>query len=314
MNNEVCFIDGDISPLERRRQYLCNEPNLFAADPQYSITLNDGHYPEAIVDGYQHFQIRKNSNAEIEITPLSDALRQKDIIMSPILKSLVPGLSVLDVGGNYGYFCAKSMEYGAAGATLVDMDRKYTDIARKIYSHIGQPFSSIDIKNNRLRDISNDSDDVFSSDVVIALALIHWSYNCSESRGSLAKTIGSLALRAKKVLIIEWIDPADAAIQNENHLGLGGTFAESTADNFKGEVHITNTSLISRSSSPYMLDEFLRVMKRVFWCVTELGIISPTRRIFIGVRCKGRHQTGDHHLDSAKYTRVNEWTRHICGC
>jgi hypothetical protein len=217
------------------------------------------------------------------------------------------GLSILDVGGNYGYFCAKAILYGAESAMLVDMDTTYTDIATKIYKHIGQPVSEIDIRNTRLGDLDAPSE-IQSADVVLALALMHWSFNCSEARGSMAKTVGSLALRAKKMLIIEWIDPLDQAIQNENHLGVGRD---------AGGVDKSGDSTdipLSLESSPYTYSEFRRVMKSIFHCVKEIGGVSPTRRVFIGMRLKGRQQDGGKSMGSMKYNRMEEWMEENYSC
>jgi SAM-dependent methyltransferase len=248
------------------------------------------------------FLFFRNKAGQVELTPTYPSLAKKDAILSPLLKYAMKGLSFLDVGGNYGYFCAKAMLYGADSAMLVDMDTTYTDIATKIYKHIGQPVSEIDIRNTRLGDLSAHTHplETHSADVVLALALIHWSFNCSETRGSMAKTIGSLALRAKHLLIIEWIDPLDQAIQNENHLGVG---RDAGGVDTSGDSTDTPISL---ESSPYTYSEFRRVMVSIFGCVQEIGEISPTRRIFVGMRTRG-YQDARGGLDNGRYKKVEEW-------
>ena len=241
-------------------------------------------------------------------------VRKKDEILSPLLKNTMKGLSLIDVGGNFGYFCAKAISYGGESAVLVDMDTSYTNLAKDLYAYIGEPLSTISVENRRLRDLQQDTD-AYSADVVIALALIHWSYNCSETRGSLAKTIGSLALRANKMLIIEWIDPMDMAILNENHLGENtrrGEFEDISPED--AAIEITNTSLISLTSSPYTFTEFRRVMRRTFDCVREIGRVSPTRRIFAGIAGKGRNSYDDRSLGSGRHDNIQGWFVTQYGC
>jgi hypothetical protein len=184
-------------------------------------------------------------------------------------------------------------------------------LARDMYAHLGPPLTRIDVHNTRLKDLAADPAAPQSADIVIALALIHWSYNCSETRGSLAKTIGTLAVRARKVLIIEWIDPTDMVIQMENHLGvgheeLGGTNASTGAG---------ASGIDGFESSPYSLAEFRRVLMRIFGCVSELGAVSPTRRLFLAMRVTGRHYSenliGDAVSDivGSKYDRLTAFIK-----
>lgn len=318
-NEQTKTASNEMNALEKRRYDLCNKPNTFAPPPRIEkgyVVAESEHFPGASLQGYQHFTIFRTAAGGIELSPLSEGLRKKDDILSPLLRNTMNGLSLIDVGGNFGYFCAKSMSYGGRSAVLVDMDTSYTVIAKDMYSYIGGPLSKITVENKRLRDLQQENAP-YSADVVIALALIHWSYNCSETRGSLAKTIGSLALRANKMLIIEWIDPMDMAILNENHLGENTRRGEMSEDDISPEdaaTEITNTSLVSLTHSPYTFTEFRRVMRRTFDCVREIGQVSPTRRIFAGITGKGRNSYDDSSLGSGRHDSIQDWFITQYGC
>ena len=319
-DNEVQQVDSLFSYVERRRRELCQQPNIFAgkADFQRNVVSVTGTTRKVTVTGYQGFSI-VNSPQEVSLIPHSTGLIRKDELLSNILQGTVSGLTVMDIGGNVGYFCARAVQFGASKATIVDMDSQYTTVATEMYQYLGSPFvGQIVVENKKLSELDGSSTrdtttaasssgtsltigdsnqkSPYAADVVIALALIHWSFNCSETSGSLARTIGNLAIRARKMLIIEWIDPSDSAIQNENHLGVG--------ERDGGRAH-------NHFDSPYTLEEFLRVMRRIFHCVVDVGSVTPTRHIYIGRRKYGRYMTdndgGNSNEKSDLYTRGDDW-------
>lgn len=308
-------------PLALRREALCNLPNTYAPPPSiekgYAFVGSDVQ-PAVKVTGYQHFSLYRNEGGGLELMPLNEGLQQKDAVLSPLLSSIMKGLSIIDVGGNFGFFSVRCMLYGATAATVVDMDTTHSLIAREMYVYMGEPVSRINIQNMKLKDITQDQIG-YSADVVMALAFIHWSYNCSEANGNLAKTIGQLALRARKILIIEWVDPMDPAIQHENHLGTGFDLAlDSSALQENPEyddINIRNTSLTSLNQSSYSFTEFRRVMGRSFECVREVGRVSPTRRIFVGVRGRGRSLDSRGEVDlPGLYDAAHDYFKSNFGC
>jgi hypothetical protein len=72
-------------------------------------------------------------------------------------------------------------------------------------------------------------------DIVTACALIHWVYSCTASFGSLSSIIEYLSQITGKVLIVEWVDPADKAIQSFHHLSFNRQVAREpyTRQNFE---------------------------------------------------------------------------------
>ena len=61
------------------------------------------------------------------------------------------------------------------------MDKAYTYHSEDILAHLGEPYANMmTINNNKLED------DNSTADVVIALALIHWIFSCSEGKKQFA--------------------------------------------------------------------------------------------------------------------------------
>lgn len=129
-----------LDPVEARRQQLCNQPNALADEPGLEVLTAhqlDGSgapldppvvAPFARVVGYQHFDIRKDFGRPdiFFLTPNSAGLQRKETLVGAVLEHISQGLSVFDIGGNFGYFCAKAIQYGATEAHLIDMDTRYT--------------------------------------------------------------------------------------------------------------------------------------------------------------------------------------------
>lgn len=192
--------ESSFSDVDKERQIMCNQPNIFAGVAEVEMRLvpdlGGSSYTEARqirTAGYQAFQITYQPPDSVKLLPLSSKLQEESNVLVPILSLVAKDMTILDIGGNYGYFSALSVAYGAKAATIVDMDTTYTRKATEIYSFLGPLFSDrIHVQNKKLSQMDDDS-----ADIVIALALIHWSFNCSESAGNLARTVGRLAWRAK---------------------------------------------------------------------------------------------------------------------
>src|SRR5690606_6730356 len=72
------------------------------------------------------------------------------------------------------------------------------------------------------------------TDVTLALAVVHWLHSCTADYGSLRDVVHTLASKTKRVLLIEWIDPTDVAIQYFKHTDYNSAIkkAEYTYENF----------------------------------------------------------------------------------
>jgi len=215
---------------------------------------------------------------------VTEGLQIKDRLLTPFLEATVKGLSIMDIGGNYGYFCFRSLQFGASHTTLVDMDKNYTDHTVDILAHIGEPFmSKMTIKNIKLED------DREKVDVVIALALIHWIFSCSEGTSSLAKALSKLSSKARKALIIEWVDPEDPVIVRHHHTesfhGQRNNYQKTK--NNSDERNNLSPIVKNQLKSPYTYKEFVTVLNQLFQRVFYVGPVSDTRHIILCIHLEG---------------------------
>lgn len=259
----VTTSEASLSANDRERQVMCNHPNIFAGHADVEMRIIEGlnGYDKVSyvrTSGYQPYEIMKYPS-HVELNPLSIKLQEKSDALKLFLREVVKDMTILDIGGNYGYFSAISVMYGAKSATVIDMDKAYTTKAAEIYNFLGPPFSDrIHVQNKKLGQMDDDS-----ADIVIALALIHWSFNCSETTGNLARTVGHLAKRAKKVLIIEWVEPDDW----KNHLSQPVSITTSRDDD------------VDIASASYSYKIFALTMKKIFQC--DSGFYSLSQN-FLG--------------------------------
>ena len=99
---------------------------------------------------------------------------------------------------------------GRSDATAVDMDLAHVEHVRNAAAALGY---------QRLTAVhGNVADWHEPADIVVALALVHWLYNCTAAFGSLSAVVERLASLAGDALIVEWVDPADPAIDFFGHL------------------------------------------------------------------------------------------------
>jgi tRNA A-37 threonylcarbamoyl transferase component Bud32 len=118
--------------------------------------------------------------------------------------------TVLDLGASAGFFALWALREGAKSATCVDMDPAYVEITQSLSKHFG-------IENLTSVHANVDAWET-PADIVIALALVHWLYSCTSTFGSLDAVIGKLAALTNYMLVVEWIDPDDGAVQWFGHV------------------------------------------------------------------------------------------------
>lgn len=154
------------------------------------------------VDGYQRFNI------------CADALVTDDPYLhergAAILRNTCPsGSTVVDVGGNAGYFTWLLLQHGAKEATIVEEDPAAIGAGVRIRDRIGASVAFQTFDWLRRTDVQ--------ADIVLALAIVHWLFSCSEAMGSLELVVSFLRKLTSRLLIVEWVDPADAAISRHHH-------------------------------------------------------------------------------------------------
>jgi hypothetical protein len=185
------------------RAQLCATPNQHAAPAQIDL------YPSlAIVKGYQSFTVTPWSLWESPETPVLS--RKREILRPVITTFAVRDRTVLDLGASAGFFALWALREGARSAVCVDVDPDYVDLTKRLSEHLQiANFSSVHA--------NVDTWDT-PADIVFALALVHWLYSCTATFGSLDAVIGKLAALTNYMLVIEWIDPADDAVQWFGHV------------------------------------------------------------------------------------------------
>lgn len=227
--------------------------------------------------GYQKFTLScADRSATFAISPLSTkatlvrsiltGLRHQSIIST---ESLPPVSSIVDVGCNSGMMLAVAFQCGFTKLLGIEHDTDYQFIANRVidFCRLMSPTlvhpSSV-CKSHHLTAAHEEdgAGDGFRADVVLALALVHWLYNCTSHFGSLdaiVKTLGSMCDRA---LVVEWVDPKDHAVKTFNHV--------SSADIQDG----------------YTQAHFERALTRYFAQWSKQEDIHPTRKIYVAIKAR----------------------------
>src|SRR5437588_7689988 len=94
---------------------LTSQPNKFAG--AQTVDVHDGllHFK-----GYQDFTLDPRTR---EVRACESRLEAKESLLAGVLRRrYMAGRSVLDLGGNNGFFALKALQAGATSATVVDID------------------------------------------------------------------------------------------------------------------------------------------------------------------------------------------------
>lgn len=226
---------------------VCSHPNKFARSPK--IELRDD---SCIFHGYQEFVLRRDS---IWVLTEDQTLQKKKELLSPYFTPrYLSHRTVLDLGANAGFFCFWALQTGARKVIALDMDEEYLRMIEKARDKLG--FSSLELVSTNVIDCEK------PTEVVFALALVHWIYSCTTVFGSLDSTLQKLAQLTEYMLIVEWVDPADPAINFFGHLNW-------------------NKDLIREA---YTLEAFESGLAHHFARYQLIGNVSPTRRLYAAFR------------------------------
>lgn len=229
-------------------------------DPDLAINPNKYAPPSGFrtqngmirLDGYQAFDLNPDT---LDIHIRNESLKQKHALLRKFYKNrFFKGRTILDFGGNNGFFSLRGLASGAISAVVVDLDADPIGNLRELKAMCPH------IPINGVR--GNVIEWKEPADIVFALALIHWIYNLTTGLGSLDKAIGFLAGLAKDALVIEWVAPEDPVITNYNHTGVKS----------------------SHAPEPYSRDEFIIQLEARFETVKSLGNVSGTRELFLAAR------------------------------
>ncbi|HTT69718.1 MAG TPA: phosphotransferase [Anaeromyxobacteraceae bacterium] len=231
----------------RRDPELAFRPNKFATD--HRLERCDGVIH---LRGYQDFTVDPRTG---DLRACGERLAGKEALLGPVLsRRYMAGRSILDLGGNNGYFALRALRAGASAATVVDMDEQCIRNVEQLAAHL--PGLPVHPRLANLEDWREPADGVF------ALALIHWVYSCTARLLSLERILERLAGLARDFLVVEWVDPEDPLVRSFLHTEVEGGLP----------------------SEPYTSEQFSTALANRFPRVELLGELSPTRRIFLASR------------------------------
>lgn len=220
-------------------------PNQHAEPPTFEAVAGE-RGGLARVGGYQRFTVSGR-------VPVPDAADRKLAVKRALLEPffsprVMSGRTVLDVGGNAGFFSLWALARGAAGATSIDVDPDYVALSTRVAEQQG--VTGFRAVMTGLPEWGE------AADVTLAFAMVHWLYGCTTGWGSLSDVVDQLAARTRALLLVEWVAPEDPAIAFFGHLNRGGA-----------------------SPVGYDYGLFLEALGRRFEVVEQAGVVSPTRRL-----------------------------------
>ena len=241
MSSESTRVSGAEAPAAGRE--LWSQPNKFARPP--GIEVQPGR---VTIHGYQEFQL---SERKIKPLPIDQPLQRKEELVGAFFNpEFLTGRTVLDIGANGGFFSLWACRNGASQVVSVDMDETYLGLIRQAQSAFG--WKNIRPINVKVQDWNE------PADLVLAFAMVHWLYSCTANFGSLDAVIQKLAGLSRDILLMEWVAPNDAAIQQFKHT------------EWNPQI----------DKAGYNLDAFESALRRHFRKVEILGSTSPTRTLY----------------------------------
>jgi hypothetical protein len=235
------------TPETSRDSELSRRPNKYAAPHGLEFTQGEARFR-----GYQEFAFELGRQV---LRPRNEALVAKDAAVARIFTpEWMARRTVLDLGGNNGFFALRALLAGAAGATVVDLDSDCVTAIDRLRARA--PDLSLRAEQGNFEAWET------PADVVLAFALVHWVYACTSEILSLRRVVGRLAALTRDFALVEWVDPSDPLVESYRH------------------VQVPSGAPVE----PYTFDRFLEALKQEFGRVELVGELSPTRRIFLASR------------------------------
>lgn len=206
------------------------------------------------VRGYQGFSVRAGAGVVGMPVPSADDRKlqvKRALLAGHFRPEVMRHRTVLDVGGNAGFFSLWAVANGAKSAVSIDVDDVYTKLCREVAAGAGAAEGVIRAETVNLRDWTQ------PADVVLAFAMVHWLYSATTGFGSLERVAEELAGRTRGLLLIEWVAPNDAAI---------GFFGHLEINRREGSGAYTRSALVG-------------ALRERFEVVEEVGHVSGTREL-----------------------------------
>jgi 23S rRNA U2552 (ribose-2'-O)-methylase RlmE/FtsJ len=223
---------------------LCKTPNQHAQKPSFKKQGD-----KIIVQGYNAYEI-------INRQLINQRQNNKfDMLKEPYLDNL-ENLVVSDLGCANGVYSIHSALKNAKEVNAVDIDKTHLDIIQKVKNELS--LDNLNIVDQNIDSYTK------KSDIVIALAIIHWIYSCTTVKfGSLDKIMEWFASITDMFLIIEWVDAAND--KNVNH--------------FKHLKY--NTDKIMQE---YSKENFDKALAKYFNRVKFVGDVNKYRKLYVAYK------------------------------
>jgi serine/threonine protein kinase len=264
--------------LNEYRQYLSCGNGATESCESTELAVLDNDHTLAVRLGSLQMSLDLNQEGDGVALPLV-ALSGHDALRWGFVKLVFDDLlslwdhfdvTVIDVGGGGGhsFVCLHCYLYYNTSCTVFDTTgNRYGIMMKAALEH----FPSLPLNPNPLyhRDISQSLDYPFEADIITVLGNSLWMHYCVE--GNLGHVVKKFASRARAMLIVEWVDPADDDIAK-------------LREAFPHCAHPT-ISADSAAYSPYTLVEFKRVSQTDFCGMTSfnVGQVSETRTIIMNI-------------------------------
>jgi len=207
------------------------------------VTVTDGVVQ---MSGYQRYTLTRNA-----VTPQSYAPKFA-FIQKFIASQYASGCrSIADLGCSNGMVCFMANQIGYDRIHALDHDLdclKVIDVAK----------DALNFDTVRPQQYSF-GDSIEKVDVLIMGALIHWVFSCTALYGSFDKIISYLRENVGRVLLIEWVDTADAAIKAFKHIKY-------------------NPGVVKEA---YTRQNFINSLRKHFKSVDKVFTVRNTRELFI---------------------------------
>jgi serine/threonine protein kinase len=230
---------------------ICDDPNKYARPPR--LEFKDG---SAVFHGYQEYTLTKDS---VAVSEGDLGLLKKRELLAPFFRAnYLSHRTVLDLGANAGFFSFWALQNDADKAVALDMDETYIAMVKDAARVLG--FDRLEVVR------ANFSEWDKPSDIVLALALVHWVYSCTDVFGSVNSIVKRLAELTRYMMVIEWVDPEDPAIKFFHHTNWNREFIR----------------------EPYTRTGFEASLASHFARYQFVGEVSPTRRLYAAF--KSQHE------------------------
>jgi len=150
-------------------------------------------------------------------TPTNDRAKKKWEAVKDFFPGLVKERLFLDLGANFGFFCYKAMEHGAAHATAIESNKAY-------YGAMA-PSQDLERHVEWLNTKFPQGTHHLAADVVMCMSLIHHVF----PKQTLEHIMDELRGMTHLAAIVEWVDRGDRAVMRK---GWADQYPEYNRQNF----------------------------------------------------------------------------------